>query len=96
MKENIIKLELDSTISGLAGNDYGYEIYLKQVKEKFNWNGINIIVFPNYIERVAISFVQGFSREILEKIKKSDIDNFIKIESKNDYLSEKIVNNMKF
>ena len=27
MENNIIELEFDKTISGLAGNDYGYEEY---------------------------------------------------------------------
>ena len=63
---NKIELSFKKDIKGLAGNDYGYEIYCKQVANKIKWDDINTIIFPKYIERIAISFIQGFCRDILK------------------------------
>lgn len=94
----IIKLDLPKSISRFAGNDYGYEIYLNQVKDKidFNKNEKIIIEFPEHVEGVAISFIQGFVREILENISKDEIDDYIEIKSSSDYLTKKILENIKF
>ncbi len=93
---NRIELDFNKTITGLAGNLYGVTEYNKQAKNKFDWNGMNEIIFPDYITKVSISFVQGFFKEILEKINKEDIDDYITIKTSNDELTEKIVGNIKF
>lgn len=93
---NIIELTFDKTITGLAGNPYGYKEYLNQVDEKFNWTGKNKIVFPSHIEKVGISFIQGFSKEILKKISKSEVEKYIIIESATKELTKKIMDNIKF
>ena len=41
MEKNNINLEFDKSISGLAGNEYGYQEYKKQIKEKFDIKKIN-------------------------------------------------------
>ena len=94
--DNIINLSFDKTIAGLAGNDYGYEEYKKQIKEKFDYDKNNIIVFPNEIKRVAISFIQGMFRDILEKIDKNEIEKFVTIQSSSEQLTNKIISNIKF
>lgn len=96
MEKNIIELEFDKTIAGLAGNDYGYEEYKKQMMEKFNYEKMNIIIFPNQITKVAISFVQGMFSDILKKIKKNEIEKYVTIKSSSEQLSKKIVNDIKF
>lgn len=96
MLNNIINLSFDKTIAGLAGNDYGYEEYKKQIKDKFDYNKNNIIVFPNEIKRVAISFIQGMFRDILEKIDKNEIEKFVTIRSSSEQLTNKIISNIKF
>lgn len=63
-----IQLKFDNTITRLAGNPYGKKVYNEQVKGKFNYDKINIIVFPKTIEDIAISFVQGFISELLENL----------------------------
>lgn len=93
---NKIELTFAKDVSGLAGNDYGRKTYHEQVESKINWNEKNIIVFPKYIERVAISFIQGFCSEILKKVDKNEIEKIITIESSSDYLTNKILLNMKF
>ena len=91
----IIELKFDNTISGLAGNDYGYEEYKKQIMGKFNFENINTIIFPSQIQKVAISFIQGMFRDILEKIDKNQIDKYIIIKSSSDQLTKKIIDNIK-
>ena len=72
--ENVIKLEVEKTISRLAGNKYGKDIYENQVKKFININEYNVIIIPDTIEDIAISFVQGFTSEIFEQIENSEED----------------------
>ena len=96
MENNIINLQFDKDVSGLAGNEYGYEQYKKQLLGKFDMNKNNIIVFPEQIQKIAISFIQGLFGEILEKIDKNDIEKYITIKTSSERLTEKVVNNIKF
>ena len=96
MENNIIELKFDKTISGLAGNDYGYEEYKKQIKDKFNYDKKNIIIFPEQIKKVAISFVQGMFNDILKEIDKNEIEEYVIIKSSSDQLTKRIWNNIKF
>lgn len=96
MENNIIELKFDKTISGLAGNDYGYEEYKKQIKDKFNYDKKNIIIFPEQIKKVAISFVQGMFKDILKEIEKNEIEEYVIIKSSSDQLTKRIWNNIKF
>ena len=96
MENNIIELKFDKTISGLAGNDYGYEEYKKQIKDKFNYDKKNIIIFPEQIKKVAISFVQGMFKDILKEIDKNEIEKYVIIKSSSDQLTKRIWNNIKF
>lgn len=96
MENNIIELEFDKTIAGLAGNDYGYEEYKKQIMNKFNYDNKNTIVFPEQIKKVAISFVQGMFKDILKVIDKNEIEKYVIIKSSSEQLTNKIVNNIKF
>ena len=96
MESNIITLRFDQTIAGLAGNDYGYEEYKRQIKEKFDYNKNNIIIFPVQIKKVAISFIQGMFRDILERIDKNKIEEYVTIKSSSEQLTKKIIDNIKF
>lgn len=96
MKDNIIELKFEQTIAGLAGNDYGYEEYKKQIKDMFDYSKNNIIVFPEQIKKVAISFVQGMFRDILEKIDKNEIEKYVTIKTSSEQLTKKVVSNIKF
>jgi len=96
MGNNIIELKFEKTIAGLAGNDYGYEEYKNQIKGKFDYNKNNTIIFPEQIKKVAISFIQGMFRDILEKIDKNEIEKYVTIKSSSEQLTNKIMNNIKF
>ncbi|KEH89613.1 hypothetical protein Z965_02400 [Clostridium novyi A str. BKT29909] len=79
--KNIIELQFDKSISRLAGNDYGQEVYNNQVKDKIKFECNNIIVIPNCIEDIAISFVQGFIMQILNHISKDEFFDYISIKA---------------
>lgn len=68
MKNKIVLLDFDDkTLTGVAGYDYGKEIFEKQVSQFFDKEKNITIQFPEQIERIAISFVQGFTKEPFEK-----------------------------
>lgn len=92
--KNEIVLEFDKVISGLAGYDYGKEVFELQVKDKIDYNDKIIIVFPETIQRVASSFVQGFFEEIVEKVGIYGVENNIEIRSSKPDMKQIIVNNL--
>ena len=83
----MVNLTFDKTLTGLAGNDFGKLIYTNQVKDKIDIEEGIVIVFPSTIERIAISFVQGFSEELINKYGLEIFNKKIKIEG-----SEKVEN----
>lgn len=84
----IIELNLDATITRLAGNQLGERIFNEQVKEEIKYDDRNVIKFPDFIDNVAISFVQGFVKEILENITLEEFNNKIEVKGK-----ERVVEN---
>ncbi|MFA5470694.1 MAG: hypothetical protein WC219_01420 [Acholeplasmataceae bacterium] len=93
---NTIELIFSNSIVTLTGNPFGRKIYETQVKEKFRYNEINEILFPEHIEKVAISFSQGLIHEILGKINKNELEKYIVIKASSDELQQKILADMKF
>ena len=89
MKTNSYKLNFASSVTRLAGNPYGREVYDKQLKGKIDFNTDSVIIFPKEIENVASSFVQGFFNEIVDTIGFDGIQTKIKIEA-NEKVKEKI------
>ena len=92
---NKINLVFDQTLTCLVGNQFGYNIYLKQIKENLNEEK-NLIIFPNEIERVAISFVQGMFRDLIAKYGKEDIFKYLDISAKDEKIRNKIIESIKF
>lgn len=70
--DKVIELKFKNSLNKLAGNKFGERVYNEQVKEKVDFKDKVVIVFPEIIEDIAISFVQGFTKEILEKIPKNE------------------------
>lgn len=95
-EENEINLIFDKTISGLAGNDYGYTEYKNQLENKIDYSKLNIIIFPENIKKVAISFVQGMFQEILKQVNKEEIEKYIQIKTSYPKLTNKIIDNIMF
>lgn len=93
MKNKII-LELDKSVTRLAGYHLGKDVYEKQVKGKVDLTQPIILVFPDNIVRLASSFVQGFFGEWTELIGISGIENQIEIDSVNPQIKRDILDNL--
>lgn len=85
--ENIIELKFNNTITRLAGNAFGKSTYINQARDKISFNTTNIIIIPDFIEDIAISFVQGFTCEIFENITKDEFNKYFIIKA-----NDKIIN----
>ncbi|MDD3187027.1 MAG: hypothetical protein PHD02_00955 [Bacilli bacterium] len=92
----IIKLEFEKTLTRLAGNPFGVKVFSEQVESNIDWNELNKIIFPEQINRIAISFIQGFAKEILKRIDKNDIEKVFDFEVSSEELKEKIISSIKF
>lgn len=95
-KENRIYIEFNENLPVLVGEEFGKEVYKNQIEHNFKYNSKNIIVFPDQIKKISISFIEGMFKEILKKIDKKNIERFINIESKSEELKKKIMSNIKF
>lgn len=82
-----IKFE-DKTLTSLAGNQYGSDVFEEQVANKIDFSRKNTIIFPIGIERVASSFINGFTKKIFIKIKKEEFEEIVEIEG-NEKLKKK-------
>ena len=89
-----IFLIFDKATTRLAGYPYGRKEYQLQVKEKINYEATNIIIFPNQIEKIASSFIQGFFAEIIEKVGYEKFDDVVKIKAKDTQLADSIHNDL--
>ena len=91
---NSVNLRFSNTITKLAGYPYGLSIYQTQVKGIIDIMQPCTIVFPNHIERVASSFVQGFFAEIINEIGYQRIENNITLVTSSQELTDDIWNKL--
>ncbi|MCH5250574.1 MAG: hypothetical protein J1E98_11600 [Lachnospiraceae bacterium] len=91
---NKIELHFDKSANSLAGFPYGESVYLQQVKDKIVFNEQITIVFPNQIERIASSFVQGFFSAFVDAIGYSGIEKQVIVEARTNELVENIRKNI--
>ena len=91
---NIVEIEVDKSITGLAGYDYGKKIYTEQVKNKIDLQQNFVIVFPDNIQRMASSFIQGFFEEIVGEIGILGVERQLEVRSSNINFKEIIVKNL--
>lgn len=91
---NMFKLDLDKSVTRLAGYEYGKSIFEKQVKGEIDYSSNIIFVFPDNISKLASSFIQGFFGEIVNKIGIAGIENNVIIESSNANLHNEIIKNL--
>lgn len=92
MKE--INLEFPTGLKGLSGFDYGDQIYQCQVKLKKSFDEKVKIIFPEQIEKVASSFVQGFFSELIKEIGYKKIEKNIVIKTRSEKLTDSIYKNL--
>lgn len=91
-----IKLRFEKSDTRLAGFQYGNKIYNEQVKDIIDFTNFDdiTIIFPNEIEMVASSFIQGFFADIKEHVGFSGIENNITIKAATQDLAENIIKNI--
>lgn len=94
MNNQIIKLEFAKDLSKLAGNRFGRTIYETQVKDRINFNDKIVFVFPEAIDRVASSFVQGFFDDIMMQLGLAGIKEKVFFESSIVDLKEFVLENL--
>ncbi len=94
----VVKLIFDKSQTRLAGFPYGETTYREQVKpiyDKISDENEQVkLVFPNQIEKVASSFVQGFFSELINSIGYKKIEERFIIESSNEKLTARIQKNI--
>lgn len=95
MDNNIITLHFRKDISRLAGNKLGEDTFEKQIKDNINYSKLNILVFPDEIENIAISFVQGLTKGIFDEINKDEFSRYFKVVAKGD-LPDKFIKSIYF
>ena len=75
-----ITLDFDKMLTSLAGNQFGKNVFIKQI-EKVVYDEYYEIVFPDRIRNIATSFIQGFFQEFVECFGISGIKDRISIVS---------------
>jgi len=89
MANNYIELKFDKLITSLVGNKLGRATYKKQVEKKMDLKKVNIIVFDDVIEDVAVSFFQGICYELVEKYGKKEVGEIIEVQSSRQEIVDK-------
>ena len=92
--DNIIKLKFEKSLEGLAGYEFGMETYKNQVENRINFDQKITIVFPDNIQRIAYSFIQGFFENIVQHIGVSGVEKNIEIISTKEELKKIIISNL--
>lgn len=79
---NVFELSFsDKTLSNLTGNTYGRATFNNQVKNNISYDTPITIIFPDYIDNIGSSFIQGFFDEIVGKIGIQGIRDNVTIKS---------------
>ncbi|KOP31159.1 hypothetical protein ADM98_01755 [Exiguobacterium sp. BMC-KP] len=93
MKNNF-ELEIDNTVTKLAGNPLGKKIYQSQVLKEIDYEKEIMIVFPDRIDTIASSFIQGFFEDMVSKIGVNGIVSQVTIKSSIPDIKDLIVKNL--
>jgi len=81
MPQKPIKLELNKTLTKIAGFKYGKDIYEKQANDYILFDCENVIEFPSHVDFVAPSFIQGFIAEPMREVGSTNILEIIRFHS---------------
>lgn len=87
---NKIELQFEDEVNRLVGVEFGRDVYKRQIEKKINYSKKNIIIVPNAIEDISISFIQGLTEKIFENISKDEFEKYFKI-SGNQNIVDKII-----
>lgn len=81
MEENRIELKYDKLVTNLTGNKLGRREYKKQIESNLEYDKMNIIVFPDQIDDVGMSFFQGLCQELLNRFGRKNVKEYIRVQS---------------
>ena len=88
--ENLIQVRFDKATTNLAGNRYGNQVFESQIQKKLDYTKLNIVVFPEAIEDIASSFIEGIYKFIGEKYGKTKALEIMCLQAENFDAQEKI------
>ena len=74
-----VKMNVDKDLRCLAGFEYGKHLWLQNVDKEYDGTEVIEVVFPEYIEALAVSFVQGFYTRPFNLVGKEKAIETIKI-----------------
>ncbi len=86
---NRIRLKVGKDNTRLSSFESGRLMFDEQIKDKIDYNVKNIMVFPQHVEDISISFVKGVMEEVWENIGLERLGKTIGAEG-----NEKIANNL--
>lgn len=89
--DNKVYLSFNGSLSNLAGYDYGVSTYKEQAANKLDVSRDFLVVFPDHIEGVASSFVQGFFSVIVGEIGLLSTEKRLNVKAKNKELENSIM-----
>lgn len=78
---NTFELKFKNSYSSLSGNKFGLNTYREQVEPDIDFSKKIIIVFPDSIEDIGMSFFQGFFGPIKERINLYGIEKRVDVKS---------------
>lgn len=87
----VVELKFPQDLVGLAGRKYGEQVYETQIKPQWDSHSENVTLeFPEYIEIVSSSFVQGLFSQIIEDFGYDGIREKVSVRSSNPGLEERV------
>jgi hypothetical protein len=92
--DNNIRLVFKGTVTNLAGNRFGNEVFLEQVQGKIDEKNKNVVIFPETIEDIASSFIEGFYKYLAEKYGKEKAIEIMKLKAEHPESERKIENSI--
>lgn len=95
MSRERIEIIIKGSLNKITGYDFGHDVYIKQVKEIIDFSRKYVIIFPDHVVDVGISFVQGFTEEIIKKIGRKGFYDRFTIEASDNEIVEKFLKGIK-
>lgn len=90
MSENFIELKFKNTLTDLSGNRLGDEVYDTQISHKIDIERKNIVRFPDTVEYIGSSFIEGMYKKLGEKYGKRKAAEIMELTSENEECKKKI------
>ena len=80
MMHNKIELKGFNTLKRLVGNQYGQEVYKTQIESSMKKDCKNVIIFPQQIEGIAMSFIEGMLDAMKSQVLRRDFYKYFDIQ----------------